>query len=186
MTGKGWIVGNDIDTDLIYPGRFLHLSDRAEMGRYTLAGIDPELADRISAGDVLIAGRNLGCGSSREQAVISLREAGIASIIAVSTARIFLRNCVNNGLPVITITDADLELLRSSGTPFRAGTVDLLETIVVDPASGLIQSGEATIKGTPTPPVLMEIVNAGGLVPYVRGLLSIPDRAGRRYEHHLP
>jgi len=101
--GRAWVYGDDVDTDVIFPGKYTYtIRDEAEMAQHALEDLDPAFARTVQAGDVIVAGRNWGCGSSREQAVTCLRAAGIRVIIARSFARIYFRNAVNNGLlPVI-------------------------------------------------------------------------------------
>lgn len=101
ITGKVHIFGDNIDTDQIYPGRYIEFSERKDIASYCMEGVRPGFIKELKKGDILVAGRNFGCGSSREHAVISLREAGISAVIAVSFARIFFRNGVNLGLPLI-------------------------------------------------------------------------------------
>ncbi|MFN3821334.1 MAG: 3-isopropylmalate dehydratase, partial [bacterium] len=101
ITGRVWVLGDDIDTDLIYPGKYLPILDPQEMALHALEGLDPQFPHRLRPGDIIVAGWGFGCGSSREQAATALKSAGIAAIVAASLARIFFRNAINQGLPVI-------------------------------------------------------------------------------------
>jgi len=155
--GKAWRFGDDIDTDQIYPGKYLPLTDKVEMGKVAMSGVDgfEDFSQRIGKGDVLLAGKNFGCGSSREHAVVTLEYAGISVVIAKSYARIFYRNAVNLGYPILESDAVD-----------RAGQGDELE---VDADAGVIRNltkGEeyacTTLSG-----LEKEISAAGGLIPYL-------------------
>ena len=155
--GKAWRFGNDIDTDQIYPGKYLPLTDKVEMGKVAMSGVDgfEDFSERISKGDVLLAGENFGCGSSREHAVVTLEYAGISVVVAKSFARIFYRNAVNLGYPILESDAVD-----------RADQGDELE---VDADAGVIRNltkGEeyacTTLSG-----LEKEISAAGGLIPYL-------------------
>nr|MBC8491321.1 3-isopropylmalate dehydratase [Candidatus Neomarinimicrobiota bacterium] len=102
ITGRIWKLGDDIDTDVIFPGKYLPIIVAEEMAAHALEGYDPEFPKKIRIGDIIVAGKNFGCGSSREQAATCLKFAGIAVIIAKSYSRIFFRNAVNQGLPLLT------------------------------------------------------------------------------------
>lgn len=157
ITGRALVVGDNIDTDQIYPGRFLALTDPAEIGSHCLSGVSEEIAPNFPRGGIVVAGRNFGCGSSREHAPIALLNMGAAAVLADSFARIFFRNAVNLGLlPVICpgirshVTDGqtlDLDLER--------GTVTVMETGEVLPCE---QLGEQAMK----------ILEAGGIKPMMR------------------
>jgi len=155
--GRAWRFGDDIDTDQIYPGKYLPLTDKVEMGKVAMSGVDgfEDFSQRIGKGDVLLAGKNFGCGSSREHAVVTLEYAGISVVIAKSYARIFYRNAVNLGYPILESDAVD-----------RAGQGDELE---VDADAGVIRNltkGEeyacTTLSG-----LEKEISAAGGLIPYL-------------------
>lgn len=152
-------LGDYIDTDLIYPGRYVPLVDPAEWPKHALEGIDPDFPNRLKPGDILLAGRDFGYGSSRSQAVSCLKLAGIAAIVAVSFGRIFFRNAVNQGLPVVECTEA--HNLFSDG--------DMLQ---IDFKKGRIDCNEQFVNFKPLPSFLMEIITAGGLVPYTRSRLQ--------------
>jgi 3-isopropylmalate/(R)-2-methylmalate dehydratase small subunit len=155
--GKAWKFDDDIDTDQIYPGKYLPLTDKVEMGKVAMSGVEgfEDFSEQISKGDILLAGENFGCGSSREHAVVTLEYAGISVVVAKSFARIFYRNAVNLGYPILESDAVD-----------RAGQNDELE---VDADAGIIRNlttGEdypcTTLSG-----LEKEISAAGGLIPYL-------------------
>ncbi len=153
MYGEGPAVclGSDIDTDLIIAGRYLRTKDRRIWSEHVFEDLDPTLAERIR-GAVIVAGRNMGCGSSREQAVIALREAGVVGVVAPSFARIFFRNAINVGLPVI---EADIPCVEGAFVRF-----DLDE--------GWVEVNGQRRPAAPLSRRMVEILRAGGLVPYWR------------------
>ncbi|HOO54905.1 MAG TPA: 3-isopropylmalate dehydratase, partial [Methanothrix sp.] len=106
IRGKAWVFGDDVDTDVIIPGPYLRTKNIKELACHAMEGLDPDFAKNVKPGDVIVAGKNFGCGSSREQAPLALREAGVACVVAKSFARIFYRNAINVGLPVV---EADVE-----------------------------------------------------------------------------
>lgn len=161
LIGRAWVFGDDVDTDVIIPARRLVSGDAAELGRYCMEDADPEFADKISPGDIIVAGENFGCGSSREHAPLAIRGAGCSCVIAASFARIFFRNAINTGLPIFECPEAIASV--------REG-----DEIEVDPAAGVIlnrRSGES-YPVAPFPPFLQELVRRGGLAPYVRDELA--------------
>ncbi len=137
LEGQAWVFGDHVNTDQILPGRYL---DRPmeEVGRYALAGLDETFPDRVRPGDFVVAGLNFGCGSSREAAVMALKQVGVAAVIARSFARIFFRNAVNNGFPAAIITDVSgiqptdrirLDLASRTVTNLRTGQVLPVENL---------------------------------------------------------
>lgn len=152
-------VGDHVDTDVIIPGRYLTLRDRAQLGPHCLEGLDPGFAARVGPGDVLVAGRNFGSGSSREHAILALQGAGIAAVVAASVARIFFRNAINLALPVMVCPEAAAAL--------REG-----EAVELDPVSGRIAQGGREWKAAPLAGEVAAILAAGGLVPHLRGALA--------------
>ncbi|MCU0561485.1 MAG: 3-isopropylmalate dehydratase [Desulfobacterales bacterium] len=159
ITGRVIKLGDAIDTDLIYPGRYVPVVDPAEWPRHALEGIDPNFPSRLQPGDIIVAGRNFGCGSSRSQAVSCLKLAGIVAIVAASFGRIFFRNAINQGVPVIECADAH--------HLFQEG-----ETLRIDLAEGRIEGAENSASFQPLPAFMMAILGAGGLVPFTRALLA--------------
>lgn len=155
--GKALVVGSNIDTDVIYPGRFLELTDPKEIGSHCLAGLSEEIAPNFPQGGIVVAGTNFGCGSSREHAPIALLNMGASAVLADSFARIFFRNGINLGLPLIVCKGiakhvADGQTIRLN---IAAGTVTIEETGEVLQAEAL---GEKA----------MEILAAGGIKPMMR------------------
>lgn len=155
LTGRVWKYGDDVNTDVIFPGKYTYtIQDRKEMAEHALEDLDPRFAAEVRAGDIIVAGRNFGCGSSREQAVICLKEAGIAAIVAKSFARIYFRNCVNEGLPIAQCDAHE--------------TIETGDELHIDFAEGRVQTQGASYAFPPLPREVMEILDAGGLIPYVR------------------
>ena len=152
IEGHALCLGPDIDTDVIIAGRYLRTRDRSEWARHAFEDLDPTLSSRLE-GTVILAGKNFGCGSSREQAAIALKEAGVRGVIAPSFARIFYRNAINVGLPVI-----ECECTCTEGEIVRA-----------DPAAGKVAIGDRSYLTRPLSPRMREILSAGGLVAYWRG-----------------
>ncbi len=149
LKGKVYTFGNNIDTDQIYPGRFLELTDHKEIGKHAMEGADPKFPARFEKGGFIVAGSNFGCGSSREHAVITLKNAGVAAIFAKSFARIFYRNCINLGVPVIMAPDLDsfglseghqIEVDLAAGT-LKLGSVDHAFVPLSDDILALIENG---------------------------------------------
>jgi len=149
--------GDNIDTDQIYPGKYLAITDPSEMSLHALEGISPDYAKRVD-GAIIVAGHNFGCGSSREQATISLKYAGVKGIIALSFARIFYRNAINQG---ILLCQVESPLLVNDG-----------DSIEINTENGFIIYANGRIPFTSTPPFLLEIVKLGGLVEYTKKKLS--------------
>jgi 3-isopropylmalate/(R)-2-methylmalate dehydratase small subunit len=158
IEGRVLKLGDHIDTDLIYPGKYVPLVDPAQWARHALEGIDPGFPGRIKSNDVIVAGRNFGCGSSRSQAVSCLKYAGIGAIVALSFSRIFFRNAINQGLPVIECPESTEALADG-------------ETIRINLQEGFIESQGRRLKFEPLPDFLMDIILEGGLVPFTRNLL---------------
>ena len=148
------VLGDNIDTDLIYPGRYLNITDREKTAEHLFELAYPEIRDALKAGDIIVGGRNFGCGSSREQATAAVKFSGAGAVIAKSFARIFFRNSINLGLPVVT-----------AAVEARAG--DHLE---IDLATGRIANlttgGE--FAAAPLDPRAVELLEAGGLIPYLK------------------
>jgi len=152
-------LGNHIDTDLIYPGKYVPLADPENWASHALEGIDPDFPRRIQPNDIIIAGRNFGCGSSRSQAVSCLKYAGIRGVVAASFASIFFRNSINQGFLVVQCPRASQAL--SSGDPVK-----------ISFEQGIIESSGRSFQFDTLPDFLMEIIRVGGLVPYTKGLIA--------------
>jgi 3-isopropylmalate/(R)-2-methylmalate dehydratase small subunit len=148
---------DDVDTDVLYPGRFLNVLDPAEMPRHLFEGLDPSLRDQLGGDTVLVAGANFGTGSSRENVPIAMRAAGIRCVLAKSFARIFLRNCINLGLPAITSPEAVEEA--------RPGSA-----IRIAPETGTLDVDGRVFRVPPLPSFMLELLAAGGLAPWIRKL----------------
>jgi 3-isopropylmalate/(R)-2-methylmalate dehydratase small subunit len=160
--GKIWKFGNDVDTDLIIPARYLNVSDGTELAAHCFADGRPEFSHEARAGDILVAGKNFGCGSSREHAPIALKASGIKVVIAESFARIFYRNAFNIGLPLLESADAARML-----TADDRATVDLATGEIKRERDG------AVFTTRPIPAFMRELIDAGGLVPYLRRKHSV-------------
>jgi 3-isopropylmalate/(R)-2-methylmalate dehydratase small subunit len=157
--GAAHVVGDDIDTDVILPGRYLSLTDPAQLAQHVFEGVDPGFVSRVKPGDILIAGRNFGSGSSREHAPIGLKALGISCVIAASFARIFYRNAINLGLPILIAPEA--ALAAKPGDQIR-----------IDTDSGTIEVAGRPFHAQPFPPFVQELIATGGLVPWVRAELA--------------
>jgi 3-isopropylmalate/(R)-2-methylmalate dehydratase small subunit len=160
MKGRVWKFGDDIDTDQIYPGKYLPLTDKKEMARHAMEGTDhgKEFIKGVRDGDIIVAGKNFGCGSSREHAPVAIRGIGISIVIARSFARIFHRNCVNTGLPILILQET--EYLNDG---------DILE---IDFTNGKImnETQHKVLKATTLSQLELQIMRAGGLLVYLRNI----------------
>jgi 3-isopropylmalate/(R)-2-methylmalate dehydratase small subunit len=159
--GRAFVYGDNVDTDVIIPARHLTTIDPEELAMHCMEDLDPEFVSTVRPGDLMVGGRNFGSGSSREHAPIAIVASGIACIVAESFARIFFRNSVNVGLPIVEcpgVTDG-----AESGDIFR-----------VDLDSGQVENVTRgrTFQGTPLPPFMRDILDAGGLMPWVARSLS--------------
>lgn len=156
INGKIWCLGDDIDTDTIIASKHLSSNDPSFLAEKCLEGIEPGWSSKISAGDVLVAGKNFGCGSSREHAALALKAAGLACVIAESFGNIFFRNAVNLGLPVLELTEACRKLPEG-------------HTAVIDIKNALIsnKTTEQSYKLRPMPQVVLDILASGGLLEFI-------------------
>lgn len=159
--GKAHKVGDHIDTDAIIPARFLVTVDPQKLGENCMAGLEPGWANRVAKGDILVAGRNFGCGSSREHAPIAIIGAGMPIVIGHSFARIFYRNAFNQGLPLLEVGDAVDQINNG-------------DSLEIDSENGIIKNltTGAEIKFQPIPESMQAILQSGGLVGYVRNKLQ--------------
>ena len=155
MKGRAWKFGDDVNTDLIIPARYLNTSDPAELALHCMEDAQADFADRVRSGDIIVAGRNFGCGSSREHAPVAIRACGVSCVIAATFARIFFRNAINIGLPIFESEEASREI--------EAG-----DAIEFDMAEGSIRARGKAYRVEPYPESLREIIAAGGLIPYVK------------------
>jgi 3-isopropylmalate/(R)-2-methylmalate dehydratase small subunit len=156
--------GNNVDTDVIIPARYLNTTDAAELARHCMEDIDPSFAGRVNPGDVIVAGENFGCGSSREHAPLAIKASGVSCVVARSFARIFYRNAINIGLPILECAAAPD--LASSG-----------ERISIDLEKGTIAGVSGTLLGraVPFPGFILELIQAGGLVALLRRESGLAD-----------
>jgi len=161
MKGKIWRYGDNVNTDVIYAGKYTYvIMPPEEMAKHALEDLDPEFAKKVRPGDVIVAGRNFGCGSSREQAAACLKAAGLQAVVAKSFARIYYRNAINLGLPVLQSAEA-VEALQAG------------DEVEVDVTAGKIQSGGREFSFPAFPPSVLGILEAGGLIEYTKKKLSI-------------
>jgi 3-isopropylmalate/(R)-2-methylmalate dehydratase small subunit len=154
---RAWVYGDNVDTDVIIPARYLLTTDPLELGKHVLEDLDPGFAASVGRGDVLVAGQNFGCGSSREHAPLALKGAGIGAVVAASFARIFFRNAINVGLPIVTCPDAVEALATGDEVALDPETGDLLDLI-----------RDRRFRGERLPDFVTEIVDRGGLIEWVR------------------
>jgi 3-isopropylmalate/(R)-2-methylmalate dehydratase small subunit len=163
IKGRVWRYGDSVDTDSIFPAKYCYtIGDPGEMGEHALEGLDPGFSRRVEPGDVIVAGRNFGCGSSREQAVLALVAKGVGAVIARSFGRIFYRNSINNALPAIVCPEAVDSL--------QAG-----DEVEIDVEQGQIRSCRGNFDFPPLPEAVRGIFEAGGLIPYTRQRLGLED-----------
>lgn len=157
IIGKVFIFGSNIDTDQIYPGRYLDQTDPAIIGQHAMEGIDSDFVNRFQTGDIIVAATNFGCGSSREHAAITLKSIGIGAVVAESFGRIFYRNAINLGIPLIICQG--ISKMVSKG--------DLL---AIDLAMGEIRNDTtgATVKAQPLSEYVMNILESGGIKPLIK------------------
>lgn len=161
LRGKVWKFGDDVDTDAIIPARYLNTSDPKELAGHVMEDADREFPNKVSPGDIIVAGKNFGCGSSREHAPIAIKAAGIQAVVAKSFARIFYRNAFNIGLPIFESPDLPDQV--------REG-----DEIEIDADAGEIKdlaSGEE-YRAEPIPPFMQELIAAGGLVKWTKKRLA--------------
>jgi len=159
IIGRVWKYGDDVNTDVIFPGKYTYsLTDPAEMAKHALEDLDPTFVTNVRPGDIIVAGKNWGCGSSREQAVVCLKQAGVGAIVARSFARIYFRNAINYALPIVACDAVD--------------SVEAGEEITIDFAAGTVVTPRATYTFPPFPPEVMAIFEAGGLIPYTQQVLK--------------
>ncbi len=159
--GRAYLVGDHVDTDLIIPACYLNTIDPAALAAHCLEPVDPEFPKAVAPGDVLVAGVNFGCGSSREHAPIAIKGCGMGAVVAKSFARIFFRNAINIGLPILECPEF-VEITEAGD----AVTFDLAQGTVTNVTKG------RSFQAEPFPGFMLEIVKAGGLVAYTRAKLA--------------
>ena len=158
FTGKVWVLGDDIDTDIIIPTEYLALKTVQDMAPYAFSPLRPELASQIKPGDMIVAGKNFGCGSSREHAPLAIKTAGVSCVIAKTFARIFYRNAINIGLPILEC--------EAASDAIAAG-----DEVSVDFDTGVITNltKNETYQAEPFPSFIQEISSKGGLMNSLKG-----------------
>ena len=158
--GKVWKFGDNIDTDIIIAARYLNTSDEKELAKHIMEDADPKFSSKIAKGDIIVAGENFGCGSSREHAPLALKEAGIAAVVAKSFARIFYRNSFNTGLLILEIKETE--------------EINEGDTLKIDVDNGVIvnESTKKEYKCNAIPPFMQELLNAGGLIEYAKAKMN--------------
>ncbi|MCK5708499.1 MAG: 3-isopropylmalate dehydratase small subunit [Candidatus Aureabacteria bacterium] len=160
MKGKAWKFGDNINTDEIIPARYLNTSDSLELAKHCMEDVDPEFPNKLSVGDIIVGGKNFGCGSSREHAPIAIKTAGIACVIAPSFARIFFRNSFNMGLMIFESPEASEKI----------STGDVIE---IDIENGQIknETKNETYPVRPVPEFMQELITSGGLLEYIKKII---------------
>ncbi|HOJ76961.1 MAG TPA: 3-isopropylmalate dehydratase small subunit [Bacillota bacterium] len=161
LKGKTWRFGNDVDTDLIIPARYLNTSDPKELAAHCMEDADPTFASKVKPGEIIVAGKNFGCGSSREHAPIAIKAAGVSCVIAASFARIFYRNSINIGLPILESPEASKAIAEG-------------HEVEVDLNTGIITNLTTNEKyqAAAFPSFMQQLINAGGLIEYVKTKLK--------------
>ena len=154
--GKVFKFGDNVDTDVIIPARYLNSSDPKELALHCMEDIDKEFVNKVSAGDIIVAEKNFGCGSSREHAPIAIKAAGVSCVIAETFARIFYRNAINIGLPIIECKEAALEIKAGDEVEVNFDT-----GVITDKTTG------KTFQGQAFPPFMQKIIDCEGLVNYI-------------------
>ncbi len=158
--GNVWKYGDDVNTDVIFAGKYTYtLMEPGEMAKHALEDLDPQFAQKVKSGDVIVAGKNFGCGSSREQAAACLRYAGIQAVVAKSFARIYFRNAINLGLPVLQCPEA-------------VDAVESGDEMEIDFSRGEIRTAKGTFAFPPLPESVIGIIEAGGLIEYTKKKLA--------------
>ncbi|GBD17149.1 2,3-dimethylmalate dehydratase small subunit [bacterium HR26] len=167
IRGRVWKFGDNIDTDVIIPARYLVTIDPEELAQHVMEDIDPEFAGKVQPGDIIVAGRNFGCGSSREHAPIAIKAAGVQAVVAQSFARIFFRNAINIGLPVVEAPEAVAEI----------ETGDVIE---IDTDAGTVRNTRTgkTYQSTQYDEFIQQIIRAGGLMQAVAERVKARQQAG--------
>ena len=158
MEAKGYAIkyGDNVDTDVIIPARYLNSSDPAELALHCMEDIDKDFVNKVKKADIMVGGKNFGCGSSREHAPIAIKASGISCVIAETFARIFYRNSINIGLPIMECPEASREIKEGDEIE-----VDFDSGIITDKTTG------KTYKGQAFPPFMQKIINAEGLINYI-------------------
>ena len=161
IKGPVWLYGDNIDTDVIIPARYLTMVEPSDLAKHCMEDIDASFAAEVKAGDIIVGGSNFGCGSSREHAPLAILGSGVTAVVATSFARIFYRNSINVGLPILEC-------------PGLAGNVRKGDVLAIDTVKGEIRNETSgkTFQASPFPPFLTDLINSGGLAEYARKRLS--------------
>jgi 3-isopropylmalate/(R)-2-methylmalate dehydratase small subunit len=168
LTGRCWVYGDDVNTDVIFPGKYTYtLTNLNDFAAHALEDLDPDFARQVQPGDIIVGGKNFGCGSSREQAAVCIKLAGVRAIVAKSFARIFFRNCVNNGVLPIVCPEA-VDVIRKGDTI----TVSLKEGVIRVASVNSVDTTDTSYAFPPLSPSVMAIIDAGGLIPMLRRKLG--------------
>lgn len=157
ICGKVFKYGDNVDTDVIIPARYLNTADANELAKHCMEDIDATFVSKVAPGDIMVAGRNFGCGSSREHAPLAIKASGISCVIASTFARIFYRNAINIGLPIMECPEAVDSIAAGDQL-----SVDLSSGTITDITSG------KTFRAEPFPPFMQDLIAAGGLAAYMR------------------
>ncbi len=155
--GRAYRFGNDVDTDAIIPARYLNMSDPEHLGKHCMEDADPGFASRVRKGDIIVAGKNFGCGSSREHAPIAIKACGVSCVIASSFARIFFRNSFNMGLPIFESDEASAEIKEGDSVEVEAST-----GVITNLTSGKKYTAK------PIPAFMQQLIEDGGLMEHIR------------------
>jgi len=160
IQGKAWKYGDDINTDVIFPGKYTYtIKDPHEMAKHALEDLDPHFAGDVQESDIVVAGKNFGCGSSREQAATCLKFAKVGAVVAKSFARIFFRNAINTGLALIQ-------------SPEAVDAIENEEIVIVDFEKGKLTCKAGDFRFPPLPEFVQKIIHEGGLIPYTKKKLA--------------
>ncbi|SHM43246.1 3-isopropylmalate/(R)-2-methylmalate dehydratase small subunit [Caldanaerovirga acetigignens] len=162
IKGRAIKYGNNVDTDVIIPARYLNTTDPKELAVHCMEDLDPEFKNKVRPGDIIVAGVNFGCGSSREHAPIAIKASGISCVIAETFARIFFRNAINIGLPIVECPEAARDIKDGDQV-----AVDLATGEITNLTTGKVY------KASPFPPFMQELIKLGGLVEYVRERMEV-------------
>ena len=157
IRGKTWKFGDHVDTDVIIPARYLNAPEPSELAKHCMEDIDASFAGKVSKGDIMVGGWNFGCGSSREHAPVAIQASGVSCVIAASFARIFYRNAINIGFPILECPEASEAI--------KAGNIVSVDTetgVITDETTGM------TFKAKPFPEFIRKIIESGGLLPYLK------------------
>jgi len=165
LIGKAWKFGDDVNTDAIIPARYLNTWDPQELAKHCMEDADADFVHKVSPGDFIVAGKNFGCGSSREHAPVAIKHANVAAVVAASFARIFYRNAFNMGLPILE-------------SPAAAEAIETEDELEIDLAAGTItnRSSGQTYRAQPIPEFMRALLQAGGLIAYIQQKMMQPTK----------